>query len=63
MRLTLLVPFAAILPTALMLGRCVAAWKHRDWRPVTRLHYSILTVASVGYLLFLNYWNLIGFRF
>src|SRR5262249_19094488 len=63
MRLTLLVPLAALLPTALMLGRCVAAWKHGEWRPTTRLHYSILTAATVGFLLFLNYWNLLGFRF
>jgi hypothetical protein len=38
------------------------AWKNRYWGLFGRLHYSLVTVAAVGFVWFLNNWNLLGFR-
>jgi CubicO group peptidase (beta-lactamase class C family) len=40
----------------------VLAWKDRYWGVATRAHYSLVTVAAVAYVWFLNYWNLLGWR-
>jgi hypothetical protein len=28
-----------------------------------RVHYTLVTVAAVAFMWFLNYWNLLGWRF
>lgn len=40
----------------------VLAWKNQYYSIIGRLHYSLITVAAVGFIFFLNYWNLLGFR-
>ncbi|HEY9829034.1 MAG TPA: serine hydrolase [Stenomitos sp.] len=40
----------------------VLAWKNKYYSLIGRLHYSLLTVAAVAFVFFLNYWNLLGFR-
>ena len=62
-RLALAIPLAGALPTAVMAGCCCAAWKRGRWRIAGRLHYLALTMAAVGFLLFLFRWNLLGYRF
>ncbi|MGA9915725.1 MAG: serine hydrolase domain-containing protein, partial [Paraburkholderia sp.] len=42
---------------------CVLAWRRGAWTLAARLHYSAATLAAVGYLWLLNYWNLVGYRF
>jgi hypothetical protein len=42
---------------------CVYAWKDRYWGVAFRVYYTLVTVAAVGFVWFLNYWNLLGFRF
>jgi CubicO group peptidase (beta-lactamase class C family) len=39
----------------------VLAWKDRYWGMVGRMHYTLVALAAVVFVLFLNYWNLIGF--
>jgi hypothetical protein len=39
----------------------VLAWKDRYWGMVGRMHYTLVALATVVFVLFLNYWNLIGF--
>jgi hypothetical protein len=40
----------------------VQAW-HRGWWGVSgRLYYSIVTIASVAFVLFLAFWNQIGWQ-
>ncbi|WP_146087184.1 hypothetical protein [Chroococcidiopsis sp. TS-821] len=41
----------------------ILAWQKQYWSWWGRLHYSIVTVAILGFIPFLNYWNLLGFRF
>jgi hypothetical protein len=40
----------------------VLVWKNKYYSIIGRLHYSLMSVAAVGFIFFLNYWNLLGFR-
>ncbi len=41
----------------------VLAWKNKYWGSMGRLHYTLITFAALAFIWFLNYWNLLGFRF
>jgi CubicO group peptidase (beta-lactamase class C family) len=41
----------------------VLACRNKDWSIKQKLHYSLITVAALLFMPFLNYWNLLGFRF
>lgn len=59
----LTLPLLAI-PLALLAGWfAVSVWRTHAWTFGARLHYSLAAVAVLGFLVVLNYWNLIGYRF
>jgi hypothetical protein len=39
------------------------AWKEHYWTPCQRLHFTLVALASLAFFWFLNYWNLIGWRY
>jgi hypothetical protein len=41
----------------------VSRRKNNYWGIATRVHYTLVTVAAVAFVWFLNYWNLLGWRF
>jgi hypothetical protein len=41
----------------------VLAWKRSYWGIAARVHYTLVTVAALAFVWFLNYWNLLGWRF
>jgi hypothetical protein len=41
----------------------VLAWKSSYWGIAARVHYTLVTLAAVAFVWFLNYWNLLGWRF
>jgi len=41
----------------------IKLWSTRAWSFGARLHYSLATLATLAFLVILNYWNLLGFRF
>jgi hypothetical protein len=41
----------------------VLAWKNRYWGIAGRAYYTLVTVAAVAFVWFLNYWNLLGWQF
>jgi hypothetical protein len=41
----------------------VLAWKNSYWGIAARVYYTLATVAAVAFVWFLNYWNLLGWRF
>lgn len=41
----------------------VLAWKNGYWGVAARVYYTSVTVAAVAFIWFLNYWNLLGWRF
>jgi CubicO group peptidase (beta-lactamase class C family) len=49
--------------TAAALIYTVLAWKNRYWTTAARSHYTVVTAAAVAFVWFLNYWNLLGWRF
>lgn len=56
----------ALVATALTIG-CVIftvlAWKKRYWSLVVRVHYTVVTLAMLAFIWWLNNWNLLGFWF
>jgi hypothetical protein len=49
--------------TAGALVSCVLAWKKQYWGVASRLYYTLVTVAAVVFIWFLNFWNLLGWRY
>ena len=41
----------------------VLAWKNSYWSVVFRLYYTLVTIAAIAFVWFLNYWNLLGWRY
>jgi CubicO group peptidase (beta-lactamase class C family) len=41
----------------------VLAWKDGNWGVGFRVYYTLVTVAAVAFVWFLNYWNLLGWRY
>jgi CubicO group peptidase (beta-lactamase class C family) len=41
----------------------VLAWKDHYWGVAFRTYYTLVTVAAVAFIWFLNYWNLLGWRY
>jgi hypothetical protein len=39
------------------------AWKNRYWGIAGRAYYTLVTAAVVAFVWFMNYWNLLGWRF
>jgi CubicO group peptidase (beta-lactamase class C family) len=54
--LSALLTVAALIYTAL-------AWKDRYWGAAYRVYYTLVTVAAVAFVWFLNQWNLLGWRY
>ncbi|HNS62743.1 MAG TPA: serine hydrolase domain-containing protein [Anaerolineales bacterium] len=42
---------------------CVLAWKDRYWGAAYRIFYTLVTLAAVAFVWFLNQWNLLGWRY
>ena len=40
----------------------ILAWQKRYWHFAGRLHCTLVVFATIGLLLWLDYWNLIGSR-
>ena len=40
----------------------VLAWRCRYWGLAGRVHYTLVTLAALAFVWWLNYWNLLGFR-
>jgi hypothetical protein len=67
------IPFAykvvlglGVLSAALTVGALaytVLAWKYRDWGVAFRVYYTLVTLAAVAFVWFLNQWNLLGWQF
>jgi CubicO group peptidase (beta-lactamase class C family) len=41
----------------------VLAWKDGYWGVAFRTYYTLATIAAVAFIWFLNFWNLLGWRF
>jgi hypothetical protein len=55
-----------VLAAVLTIGALIysaLAWKNSYWGIVARVHYTLVTLAALAFVWFLNYWNLLGWRF
>ena len=62
-RLVLVLPIIAAVLTIGALVYTVLAWKDSYWGIAWRVYYTLVTLASVAFVWFLNNWNLLGWRF
>jgi hypothetical protein len=53
---------AAVLTVGALLCSLLG-WKNSYWGIYARVHYTLVTLAAVAFVWFLNYWNLLGWRF
>lgn len=52
---------ALLTPAALVYT--VLAWKNKYWGVAYRVYYTLVTIAAVGFVWFLHYWNWLGWRY
>lgn len=43
-----------------MISLTIIAWRQRFWGLVRRIHYTLVTLAAIGFVWFLYFWNLLG---
>ncbi len=60
-RILFVVPFAALILTVLSIIFCFLVWSGKNLSLSFRLHYTVFTICALGFIIFLYYWNLIGF--
>jgi CubicO group peptidase (beta-lactamase class C family) len=56
----------SVLSAVLTVGALVytaLAWKNRYWGITFRAYYTLVTIAATAFVWFLNYWNLLGWRY
>jgi CubicO group peptidase (beta-lactamase class C family) len=59
----LVLPLITTFLTLALLIFSLIIWKYKYWSILSRLHYSLVTIAALIFIPFLAYWNLLGFQF
>ena len=62
-RVILVIPIVTSILSLAFLALAVIAWMRGYWSLVGRLYYSLIALASVLFVLFAGYWNMLGWRF
>lgn len=62
-KVTLGLGVLSALLTVAVLVYTALAWKDRYWGVAFRIFYTLVTVAAVAFVWFLNQWNLLGWRY
>jgi len=63
LKILLVIPFLTILLGVGVLIFSITVWIKNYWQWCSRLYYLLILAAFVGFLWFLNTWNLLGFKF
>ena len=58
----LTLPLIAIALTIAGVLITILVWTRRYWTTFGRIHYTVVAGAALAFIAWLNYWNLIGFR-
>ena len=61
-KLVLTLPLIGAMLTVATLIITVFVWRYRHWSNWGRLHYTLVSISGLSFLLLLNFWNLLGFR-
>ncbi len=59
----LCLPIFTTLITPLLVAGSALSWRKRYWSIWMRLYYTLLTMTALVFVVFLLYWNLLGFNF
>jgi hypothetical protein len=62
-RVILVIPIVTSILSVVFLALTVLAWMRGYGSLVSRLYYSLIALASVLFVLFAGYWNMLGWRF
>jgi len=62
LKILLVLPLIAVLLTIGTLYYTFIAWIKKYWTPCQRFHYTLVVLASIVFIWFLNYWNFLGFK-
>ncbi len=57
------IPFIGMFFLLIFLFYLIKSWLNRDVRIFRKVIYSFVSLAGIGFIWFLNYWNLLGWRF
>jgi CubicO group peptidase (beta-lactamase class C family) len=63
LKVLLVLPFLAGAMAVVVLFYIFMAWIKGYWTACARIHYLLVFFAVIGFLWFLYYWNLLGFKF
>ena len=63
LKILLILPILSALLTIGALFFVYVGWKNKYWTVCGRAHYTLVVLASLFFLWFLAYWNLLGFHF
>jgi CubicO group peptidase (beta-lactamase class C family) len=63
LKAALVLPIVTTVLAVAVVVLAVVAWVKRFWRVPGRVHYTLVAAAAVAFVLWLNYWNLLGFRY
>jgi hypothetical protein len=63
LKVLLVLPFLAGAMAVVVLFYIFLAWIKGYWTACGRIHYMLIFFAVAGFLWFLYYWNLLGFKF
>jgi len=63
LKFLLILPILSALLTIGALFFVYVGWKNKYWTVCGRVHYTLVVLASLFFLWFLAYWNLLGFHF
>lgn len=62
-QIALIIPLVTALLTLIMVLMNIPVWKDSYWSFFGRIYYSLLTLTAMLFLVWANYWNLIGWQF
>jgi len=62
-KILLVLPLISVVIAIAALIVTVLAWKKKYWSWCSRLHYTLVVLAALAFIWFLNYWNLLGYHF
>jgi CubicO group peptidase (beta-lactamase class C family) len=63
LKAALVIPIITTVLAVAVVVLAVVAWVKGFWRVPGRVHYTLVALAAAAFVLWLNYWNLLGFRY
>ncbi|MGG6242018.1 serine hydrolase domain-containing protein [Nodosilinea sp. AN01ver1] len=58
----LTLPIVATVLTVAMVAIAIWVYGQKEWSWARRAHYSLLTLAAVGFAVLMGYWNILGYQ-